>query len=495
MSDSSAAPPTRLIAGPFNRVEGDLEVTLDIADGRVRAARVNATLFRGIERILEGRDPMDALVIAPRICGICSVSQSRAAAVALAGLSGERPPPNGRIAANLILATENLADHLTHFHLFFMPDFAREAYGGRRWSGAAQARFTAAKGSAIRSALRTRAELLHVMGLLAGHWPHTLALRPGGVTCGIETEGCARLAAIVASVRADLEETLFGAPLETVLELADYGDLDRWRRHGPAGDFRLFLDIASDLDLEALGRGWDRFLTCGAWSGGGRDATDETRLWPAGTVADGALLPFDGTLITEDHASSHLQDHERPHAPFEGSTIPRLRDGDAYSWCKAPRLGGRPFETGAIARQLVAGQPLVRALAGRAGGNVFSRVIARLMEIAALPLLMERWVGALRPGEKWCHPDAPVPDGQAVGFVEAARGTLGHWLRVGNGRITGYQIVAPTTWNFSPRDADGVPGPLERALEGAPVLEGERTPLAVQHIVRSFDPCMACTVH
>ena len=67
---------TRIIVGPFNRVEGDLEVTLDIEDGRVASARVTTTLYRGFEQILVGRPALDALVIAPRICGICSVSQS-----------------------------------------------------------------------------------------------------------------------------------------------------------------------------------------------------------------------------------------------------------------------------------------------------------------------------------------------------------------------------------------------------------------------------------
>ena len=80
-------------------------------------------------------------------------------------------------------------------------------------------------------------------------------------------------------------------------------------------------------------------------------------------------------------------------------------------------------------------------------------------------------------------------------MVEAARGSLGHWLRTRGGRIQNYQIIAPTTWNFSPRDRDGIPGALEQALVGAPVRDGEREPVAVQHVVRSFDPCMVCTVH
>ena len=80
-------------------------------------------------------------------------------------------------------------------------------------------------------------------------------------------------------------------------------------------------------------------------------------------------------------------------------------------------------------------------------------------------------------------------------MIEAARGSLGHWLRLKNGRILNYQIVAPTTWNFSPRDAAGTPGALEQALVGALVRPGETDPVSVQHIVRSFDPCMVCTVH
>ena len=74
---------TRRLVGPFNRVEGDLEISLDIRDEVVQAAYVNAPLYRGFEQILLGKDPSDAMVFVPRICGICSVAQSAAAAAAL----------------------------------------------------------------------------------------------------------------------------------------------------------------------------------------------------------------------------------------------------------------------------------------------------------------------------------------------------------------------------------------------------------------------------
>jgi len=126
---------------------------------------------------------------------------------------------------------------------------------------------------------------------------------------------------------------------------------------------------------------------------------------------------------------------------------------------------------------------------------VLARVVARLLELALVVPAMERWVRALTPGEAFCAPWELPDRASAAGLVEAARGALGHWLRIERGKIAGYQIIAPTTWNFSPRDAAGVPGALEQALVGLPVGEDERVPLAVQHVVRSFDPCMVCTVH
>jgi len=126
---------------------------------------------------------------------------------------------------------------------------------------------------------------------------------------------------------------------------------------------------------------------------------------------------------------------------------------------------------------------------------VHARVVARLIEVALVVIAMEGWVDALRPGERFID-HAKMPDtGEGAGLTEAARGSLGHWLKMENGKIANYQIIAPTTWNFSPRDANGTPGPLEMALEGAPVRPGETEPVAVQHIVRSFDPCLVCTVH
>lgn len=470
----------RLVIGPFNRVEGDLEVTLDVAEGRVARAEVNAPLFRGFERMLEGRDPRDALVITPRICGICSISQSAAAARALAGAMALSPTPQGALAAALIHAAENVADHLTHFHLFFMPDFARPDYAGRPWHSRATDRFTAMEGSAARAAVTARAELLHVMGLLAGKWPHTLAIQPGGVTRAPGPREKARLAATLRAFRRYLETVLFGGRLEDFCALTDGAALMRWA----GGDVALFVEIAADLDLQALGGGAGRYLSFGAYPMDGRVA------FASGVWCDGHLSPVATQDIREDLSHAWMLG-EAAH-PLRGMTDPdESMSAPGYSWCKAPRLAGVPMEVGALARQVVDGHPLALDLAQR--GGVMARVSARLLELARTQILMEQMVADLHPGAAFMTQGTLPRQGSGAGLVEAARGALGHWIRIENGKIASYQIIAPTTWNFSPRDAAGQPGPLEAALKGTPV-EGP-VPLAVQHVVRSFDPCMVCTVH
>ncbi len=484
---------TRLLVGPFNRVEGDLEVQLDISDGRVDAAHVNATMYRGFEQILAGKAPHDALVIVPRICGICSVSQSVAAARALSDLGGLDMPPNGRHITNVILATENLADHLTHFYLFFMADFTRPVYAARPWHAEVQRRFAPHTGEQVRSAIAARQRWFELLGTLAGKWPHTQTIEPGGSARPVDAAERTRLLARVREFRGFLERELFGAKLEQVAALGSEAELLAWRAQAPArGDFGLFLDIARDCGLAALGRGPGRYLSFGAYP-----QPEGARLFAAGVwhEASGELRAVDAGAIREDATHAWLADAGGPRHPSVGLTQPEPDKPAAYTWNKAPRLGGEVVETGAIARQLAHAHPLVRDAVARHGGVVYTRVLARLLELAQVVPQMERWLQQIVPNEPWCASGALPDDGVGVGLSEAARGSLGHWVRVRGGRIANYQIVAPTSWNFSPRDAAGTPGALEQALVGAPVREGEATPVAVQHIVRSFDPCMVCTVH
>ncbi len=478
---------TRITIGPFNRVEGDLEVRLDVESGRVVRAEVTAPLYRGFEQILEGRPPLDALVLAPRICGICSVSQSIAAASALRDAMGCAAAPNGLLATNIAHAAENAADHLTHFYLFFMPDFAREAYASRAWHRAIVERFAATRGSAAREALPARARLIETMGVIAGKWPHSIAFQPGGTTRAVELGERIRLMSIATGFRSFLERVVFADTLENVLSISTTDELNRWRE-GRAGDFAHFLSLADDLDLDGLGKGPGLLMSYGAYHG------VDGELFPRGIFGPRALIePLPVKQITEDVSHAWMRDSSAD--PAHSVTIPDPDKPQAYSWCKAPRLSGQPIEVGALARQTIAAQPLVAELVSASGSNVRNRVIARLIETARIAVAIEQWIKALRLSEPFCLEPKEMADGAYLGLVEAARGSLGHWLAVRAGKIERYQIIAPTTWNFPPRDSFGVAGPLEQALVGTDVGDAGPRAVAVQHIVRSFDPCMVCTAH
>lgn len=470
--------PSRLIVGPFNRVEGDLEVHLELAQGRVQSARVNATMYRGFEQILQGKHPLDALVYVPRICGICSVTQSVAAARALGNACQIQMPATGTLLTELMLACENAADHLTHFYLFFMPDFTGKVYADKRWHAQAVERFSTTSGAHTREAIAVRQRWFHILGTLGGKWPHTQSIGPGGSSRNVNASELFRLGARIAEMRGFLERVMFGSSLEEVASLDSPSALKQWHTIDPTrGDLRLFLTIAEDLQLESLGRGPQLTLsTGGIWDGS-------------------ALQPLVTEGITEDAFHAWLADSGAALHPANGTTQPMADKAEAYTWNKAPRLNGKVVETGALARQLAQAQPLIRQLWASHGGNVLSRVLSRSVELARLVMWAEQALRSIVPNSP-CSAEFVMPeDADAFGLCEAARGTLGHWVSIRGGKIANYQIIAPTSWNFSPRDRGGTPGALEAALAGTPVLPGETSPVAVQHIVRSFDPCMVCTVH
>ena len=484
---------TRKILGPFNRVEGDLEVEIEINDGVVSKAWVNSPLYRGFEQIMQGKPPLDALIYTPRICGICSVAQSLASANALAEAQGIQAEANGQLVSNLILACENVADHLTHFYLFFMPDFARDSYQNKNWYRDIEPRFRAQTGSAATTMLKARAEFMHITGILAGKWPHTLSIQPGGTTTSPSASDKVKLLAILMGFRQFLESTLFSDSLENMSQLETEDDLKYWARTHRQSDFSQFLLVAEELALDQLGKIKAHFMSYGAYR------FEDGFLFPSGiwTGEEGrqSVFPLNSSLIFEDISHSWMvADNETAH-PFQGSTSPDHNQKEGYSWCKAPRYDGHVIEVGAIARQTLSGHPLFQELSLKGESNVYNRIVARMIEIARIVPEMEKWCKQISLDQPFCK-QADMPDeAQGHGLIEAARGSLGHWIRIEKGKIQNYQIVAPTTWNFSPRDRNDIPGALEQALMNTPIADNGKDSVLIQHIVRSFDPCMVCTVH
>ena len=214
--------------------------------------------------------------------------------------------------------------------------------------------------------------------------------------------------------------------------------------------------------------------------------------------------------------------------PWEGETKPNytgpkppyesmVGDNKKYSWLKSPRYDGNSMEVGPLARMLVAygsgvkpvvdtvnlvlktlgvgPEALFSTLGRTAARGVETLVLAQAVEglVDALAANIKRGDYKVHNGEKW-DPSKWPSEAKGFGFFEAPRGALGHWIRIKDGAIANYQVVVPSTWNGSPRDANGKRGAWEEALIGTPVANPEQ-PVEILRTVHSFDPCMACAVH
>ena len=126
--------------------------------------------------------------------------------------------------------------------------------------------------------------------------------------------------------------------------------------------------------------------------------------------------------------------------------------------------------------------------------SVMGRHLARALETKIIADSMANWVLELKPGEP-AYTSYEIPqEAMGMGLVGAARGALGHWIEIKDAKIANYQIITPSTWNISPKDDKGQPGPLEQAIAGTKIKD-EANPFEIVRIVRSFDPCLACSVH
>ena len=481
---------TRITIDPFNRIEGDLRIELDIDGDRVVAARSSGIIFRGFERIMPGRDPMDALVITPRICGICSGSHGVAAAKTLAASLDAKMPENAYYMRNIILGTEVVMSHLSHFYLLFLPDLTNPAFQNRSFYERACSRFAAFKGSSVVRAVRARQSALEIMGLVAGKWPNTLAMHPSGTTSTLNLSTLTRAIGILQEFSEFLEKHLLGGPLEEWLDIDSFSRLERWLDNGQhaESDLSVFLRAALELGLDRLGKGGGRFLCYG-----GYDLPDGSNWIPAGSY-DGHLAPFDQELISECISSSFFRDAMPCRHPLGGVTTPCADKEGAYSWAKAPRYNGKTVEVGPLARMVISADPLIADFRQKTGDNALTRMLARLQELLKLSRQLQQWLGAIAPDKPFYMPSSNRYREVGIGLTEAARGSLGHWMKTGANLIESYQVITPSAWNMSPRDAEGVAGPVEQALAGVQ-LHDPANPVEVNLIVRSFDPCMSCTVH
>lgn len=456
------------IVDPVTRIEGHMKIELTIDNHTVLDARCSGTLFRGFETLLKGRDPLDAPVITQRICGVCPISHGQASVLALENVSEWLPTRKARLLRNLTLAANYIQSHILHFYLLALPDYV-EMPDASAWANAWKVDLRMnlsdlpgrilGDGGKEGQALKAR-RVAHEMGaILGGRMPTSHAFIPGGFTATPDPQQVSDFRERLWWMQAFIDD--FYIPDVTALAqtYADYG---------------------------AVGRGYGNLLSYGVFE---TDDLGQGKLLRRGFVENHApesVRPLDPGGITESVSRSWYADDTDGLPPVDGETRPLYPKAGAYSWLKAPRLAGRPFEVGPLARMWVNGDY-------RHGVSVLDRHMARAEETRKLAGAMLGWLDELASGASYDE-TYDQHSGEGVGMTEAPRGALAHWVRIEDRRLSRYQIVTPTCWNASPRDGDDNPGPMEKALIGTPVEDPDR-PLEALRIIHSFDPCLSCAVH
>ncbi len=483
---------------PLNRVEGDLEIHLELDRHHVvTTAKSVGTMYRGIENLMRGRSPLDSLVITPRICGICTTAHLNAAAKALDMAYQVAIPADAHRLRNVTLMVEQLQNDLRHIFLLFMPDFTRPRYSEHPLYPEAMSRYLPLKGQTTVQTLQETKKLIEIIAILGGQWPHSSFMVPGGVVSVPSGSDIAQCRHILTSFRKWYERRVLGCSLDRWLAVGTWDQLQEWLAEAPAhrdGELGFFIRMSLSTGLDSLGRGHDRFISAGGPELPGVDG-DVKPLFPAGLFTAQGPTPLDPDKISEDVSHAYFKD--TPGHPFEGRTLtePNSDDANKYSWAKAPRYDGQPAETGPLADMLMAGTPLFTTWIRSNGASVFIRELARMVRPAMiLPIVEQCVAGMAHPDAQFYTDTLPPLSAKSFGTVTAPRGMLGHWMVINDGKIDNYQVITPTAWNGSPRDRHGVPGPWEQAVTGTPVSDPD-DPVEVEQIIRSFDPCLVCTVH
>ena len=559
-----------IVVDPVTRIEGHLRIEAEYNGSVITRASSSGTMVRGIEIILQGRDPRNAWAFAQRICGVCTLVHGIASVRAVEDALKITIPANAQLIRNLMIGAQYVHDHVMHFYHLHALDWVDVV-------------------SALKADPKATSALAQSISSYARSSPGYFADVQNRVKKLVESGQLGIFA------NAYWGNSLYKLPPEAnLMAVAHYLDALEWQRqvaqlhtifggknphpnflvggvpsaisvHSGAGtgttavnvvglqqvaqiieQMRSFVDEVYVPDTLAIasfykdwfktGEGTGNFLTYGDFPA---DGTSDTKslLVPRGTILNRDLSHIDQDL--DLNAEADIQEFvahswydyqggkDTGLHPYKGETqlhysgpappYQNLDTAASYSWLKSPRWKGHAMEVGPLARVLMlyaSGHEPTKELAQKALAQLdlplaamfstMGRTAARTLECKIFADAMPQWYGALMANIKagdvrtfnetlW-EPSTWPSHAQGVGFMEAPRGALGHWIVIDNGRITNYQAVVPSTWNAGPRDAAGTEGPYEAALKGQSVQDPKQ-PLEILRTIHSFDPCLACAVH
>lgn len=453
---------TKIKIDPVTRLEGHLKIEVEVdSNNKVIDAHSTGNMFRGFEKILQGRDPRDSIHITQRICGLCPVSHSIASVKAVEAAFGYKPNLNALLIRNLILGGNYLSDHILHFYHLALLDYAKGPQASPWTPGySVDYRLTDAENQGLINnylqALEIRRKAHEMVAIFAGKIPHVMTIVPGGVTKKITSTDINNFKNYLSQVKTFIDNEYMN-DLSFIAEKYN--------------------------DYYNIGKGSGNLLTYGVFD---LDTKDNT-LFKAGLYENGNYDSIDLTNIKEYTKYSWYTDDSGNRNPANGKTDPYYGKSGAYSWLKSPRYNGKVFEVGPLARMYM-NKEYTRGI------SVMDRHMARGLETKKICYEMFNWLSTISTSLK-TYEQLPLPEsGVGVGLTEAPRGALGHWLEFTNEQVNNYQVLTPTCWNVSPKDDFNQMGTLEQALIGV-VIQDINEPIELLRIVHSFDPCTGCSIH
>ncbi len=505
---------------PVGRVEGDLDVNVYMEDGVVVKANTQASMFRGFEIILQGKDPQAGLIVTPRACGICGGSHLYCASFALDTAWKTQLSPNALLLRAIGQASESLQSDPRWFYAIMAADMANKKFANQPLYAEVAKRWSAYVGTSFQPGLTASGRPVEIYALFGGQWPHSSYMVPGGVMCSPTLKDITRAYAILNQFKNDwLESIWLGCSIDRYLKIQSWDDMMEWMEESEShknSDLGLYLRAGREFGLDKMGQGLGKYIAYGTYLHKDKynyptiEGRNDALIQSSGFYDGNSYQIFEQKKIME-HVNHSWYKEVPPMHPFDQSApIPtpsqNMKNTDfngKYSWSKAPRYGGQAAEAGPLARAIMNANPankdfqikdpLFGDIMDKMGPSVFVRNLSRMHEAVTLYTHIHEWLGQIRlDDEFYIKPEER--DGQGFGATEAVRGALAHWIDIKDGVIKNYQIVSPTTWNVGPKDDKGQMGAIESALIGTKI-EDENDPIEVGLVARSFDSCLVCTVH
>ena len=440
-----------IIINPVTRINGFMEIAAEVGNHVITDARTKGLMFRGFEKMLTGRAPLDAVYFTQRICGICSTAHSMASALALEEALGIVPSEQGRYLRDLLHACEFLQNHLRHLYQYTLPDYVKLPDGyplfktdhnDYRLPDNVNERMV----NDYFESLEYSRNAHKMLAILGGKAPHNHGVFIGGITSPVTADMIIAIKSILFGIEKFITEKM----LPDVYEIAAYYS-----------------------EYYHFGGGNRNLLTYGCFQ----------HYKELGTLY---VDPYIYTNEQYSHFDPDLITQSDEYAWFNEANEPDREKPEAYSWIRAPRYNGVPFEVGPLARQWLSGEY-------RHGISVMDRTIARVLEAKKITQIMNTLLENLIPGVPMQQEYVVPAQAYGKGLVDTTRGALGHWLTIEDEKILFYQIITPSAWNLSTQTGEKK-GTAEQALMGAPVKD-ESMPVEIGRIIRSFDPCVSCATH